>query len=391
MSTKMLSSSITNMLPCSVEVFSNTVDAIYDCVLEPERWRDAVRIIAEILESPSSSVNMLDVKSGESLCFSHQGYPAGFWEAYHPYAAHHPIMPTVRMLPVGDVTTVASACGDEEFYGSRLYRDVLQPHGGYRDCIMLLGLRTGGRLGYLHACRTENEPRYSAHEIKIFKLFSKHICRAMRISEAFDLQTLKSESLEVTLDGLAAAVFLVARDLRVVYMNAAAEHCIKKGNALRLVNRRLFPTNCLAGRNLASALAAAIADEAEIALGDHTLAFPDRDGGLVVTILPLERGDRQSLSKAFSAVAAIFVQDPTVLPRLPGEAFGRLYGLTAGEMRVAFAMASGLAPLETAETLGIGLQTVKTHLQHIFQKTGTARQVDLVALTSRCAGPLRTA
>ena len=213
----------------------------------------------------------------------------------------------------------------------------------------------------------------------------------MRISEAFDLQTLKSESLEVTLDGLAAAVFLVARDLRVVYMNAAAEHCIKKGNALRLVNRRLFPTNCLAGRNLASALAAAIADEAEIALGDHTLAFPDRDGGLVVTILPLERGDRQSLSKAFSAVAAIFVQDPTVLPRLPGEAFGRLYGLTAGEMRVAFAMASGLAPLETAETLGIGLQTVKTHLQHIFQKTGTARQVDLVALTSRCAGPLRTA
>ena len=149
MSTKMLSSSITNMLPCSVEVFSNTVDAIYDCVLEPERWRDAVRIIAEISESPSSSVNMLDVKSGESLCFSHQGYPAGFWEAYHPYAAHHPIMPTVRMLPVGDVTTVASACGDEEFYGSRLYRDVLQPHGGYRDCIMLLGLRTGGRLGYL--------------------------------------------------------------------------------------------------------------------------------------------------------------------------------------------------------------------------------------------------
>ena len=319
----MLSSSITNMLPCSVEVFSNTVDAIYDCVLEPgNAGANGVRRIARSWKS-LELCNMLDVKSAESLCFSHQGYPAGFWEAYHPYVAHHPIMPTVRMLPVGDVTTVASACGDEEFYGSRLYRDVLQPHGGYRDCIMLLGLRTGG-VGYLHACRTENEPRYSAHEIKIFKLFSKHICRAMRISEAFDLQTLKSESLEVTLDGLAAAVFLVARDLRVVYMNAAAEHCIKKGNALRLVNRRLFPTNCLAGRNC-TALAAAIADEAEIALGDHTLAFPDRDGGLVVTILPLERGDRQSLSKVFSAVAAIFVQDPTgVAHGYPVRRLGRL-------------------------------------------------------------------
>ncbi len=378
-----------NALPCSIQAFSDTVDVIYDCVLEPERWRDAVRMIAEISESPSSSVNVLDVKSGESLCFCQQGYPEGFWQAYHPYAAHHPIMPTVRMLPVGDVTTVAHACGDEEFYGSRLYQDVLQPLGGYRDCIMLLALRAGGRLGYLHACRTQSEPRYSDREIQAFRLLSKHLCRAMRTSEIFDLRTLKSDSLEATLDGLAAAVFLVARDLRVVHMNAAAERRIRNGNALRLVNRRLCPTDPLAGRQLASALAAAIADEADTAPGQHALALPDGDGaGLVATILPLERGDRLSLAKPFAAVAAIFVQDPTVSPRFPGEAFGRLYGLTGGEQRVALSMASGRAPQETAETLGIGLQTVKTHLQHIFQKTGTTRQAEFIALTSRCAGPL---
>ena len=142
------------------------------------------------------------------------------------------------MLPVGEVTTIARGPGDDEFYESHIYREVLQPFG-YRDCIMLLSLRTGGRLGFIHACRKDSEPRFSQREIDLFKLFSKHICRVMQVSELFDLRALQSESIEAALDGLAAAVFLVSRDLRVVHMNAAAERRIKKGNALRLVNQRL--------------------------------------------------------------------------------------------------------------------------------------------------------
>jgi len=379
------------MLPCSIKEFSETVDLLYDCALEPEHWRRAVQKIAEIADSPSSSLGVLDVKSGDSHSLYDQGYPPGFWEAYHPYAPHHPIMPAVRMLPVGEVTTIARGPGDDEFYESHIYREVLQPFG-YRDCIMLLSMRTGGRLGFIHACRKDSEPRFSQREIDLFKLFSKHICRVMQVSELFDLRALQSESIEAALDGLAAAVFLVARDLRVVHMNAAAERRIKTGNVLRLVNRRLHLTDPAAARNLAFALAAAIAEVPEFGRGGHSIAISDGNGGgVMATILPLERRDRQSLSKSFSAVAAIFVQDPAVLPLLPGDAFGKLYGLTGGELRVALKVASGLAPQETAELLGIGLQTVKTHLQHIFQKTGTTRQAELVALASRCAGLLNGA
>ncbi len=375
-------------LPCSIEVFSDTVELIYDCALEPERWRLAVQKIAEIADSPSSSLGVLDVESGVSHSVCDQGYPSGFWEAYHPFAPLHPIMPTVRRLPVGEVTTIAGGPGDEEFYGSHIYREVLQPFG-YRDCIMLLALRTGGRLGFFHACRKESEPRFSQREIDLFKSFSKHICRVMQVSEYFDLRASKSESIEAALDGLAAAVFLVTRGLRVVHMNAAAERRIRKGGALRLINRHLHPADSAGARNLALALAAAIADKPEFRGGGHSIAIPDGNGGgVMATILPLERRDPQSQLKPFSAVAAIFVQDPAVLPLLPGDAFGKLYGLTGGELRVALKVASGLAPQETAETLGIGLQTVKTHLQHIFQKTGTARQAELVALASRCAGLL---
>jgi DNA-binding CsgD family transcriptional regulator len=37
---------------------------------------------------------------------------------------------------------------------------------------------------------------------------------------------------------------------------------------------------------------------------------------------------------------------------------------------------------ELAERLGISLATVKTHLNHIFAKTGTRRQADLLRLAA---------
>jgi DNA-binding CsgD family transcriptional regulator len=44
---------------------------------------------------------------------------------------------------------------------------------------------------------------------------------------------------------------------------------------------------------------------------------------------------------------------------------------------------------ETTKTLGIETTTAKTHLAHIFAKTGTRRQADLITLSAALALPLR--
>jgi DNA-binding CsgD family transcriptional regulator len=43
---------------------------------------------------------------------------------------------------------------------------------------------------------------------------------------------------------------------------------------------------------------------------------------------------------------------------------------------------------EVAPVLGISETTVKTHLQHVFDKTGTRRQADLVKLVAGYMNPL---
>src|SRR5262245_41237393 len=99
-----------------------------------------------------------------------------------------------------------------------------------------------------------------------------HICRTLAISDALDIKTLDSEVLEATLDALVAGVYLVARDGRVVYMNAAAERQIKTGNALRVVGNRLLPADIDACDALAKAIDDVARDEADTRAG-HSFAI----------------------------------------------------------------------------------------------------------------------
>jgi DNA-binding CsgD family transcriptional regulator len=80
-----------------------------------------------------------------------------------------------------------------------------------------------------------------------------------------------------------------------------------------------------------------------------------------------------------------------VVPPFPGEAFAKLYGLTGSELRVLLAMAPGLGVKEAAEMLGIGETTAKTHLQHIYAKTGTSKQTELMHLFMSSTPPIKAA
>ena len=76
------------------------------------------------------------------------------------------------------------------------------------------------------------------------------------------------------------------------------------------------------------------------------------------------------------------------MPPVSGEAFAKLYSLTASELRVLLAMVPGLSVKEAAEMLGIGENTAKTHLHHIHSKTGTSKQTELVHLFMSSTPPV---
>ena len=69
--------------------------------------------------------------------------------------------------------------------------------------------------------------------------------------------------------------------------------------------------------------------------------------------------------------------------RMPTDAMALLYDLTPAETRVFELIAAGETPAAVAKTLGVAPSTVRTHLLHLFQKTGCQRQSELVKLGAR--------
>jgi len=53
--------------------------------------------------------------------------------------------------------------------------------------------------------------------------------------------------------------------------------------------------------------------------------------------------------------------------------------LTPTEARVARLLARGASPAQIADSMEVRVSTVRTHLQHLYEKTGAKRQVELVA------------
>jgi len=102
----------------------------------------------------------------------------------------------------------------------------------------------------------------------------------------------------------------------------------------------------------------------------------------------LTSGTRLQAGAAYAAVAAVFVREASLDLASPIEAIAELFKLTASESRVLMAIVNIGGVPDVAPVLCISETTVKTHLQRIFDKTGTHRQPDLVKLVAGFTNPL---
>ena len=191
--------------------------------------------------------------------------------------------------------------------------------------------------------------------------------QAVAISDALDQTILRSKAFEATLNALSSSVYLTDRHSRIIYLNDAAKREVGTSTAISVANSCLAPTDRKAHLALARAISEAAGDKADRFTRGFTIALPGiDDAGLIATVLPLAH-NYQSVGGAPPGMAAIFVQDPIVTPRPPGEAFAKLYGLTRSELRVLIAMAPGLSVKEASNVLGVsefdGQNPLAAHLR----------------------------
>ena len=368
--------------------FAEIVGDIYDCVLEPSRWADTLARIASAMQSVGSSVIINDASDPKGGRVYEHGADQKYLRLFFQRHAAAGPQQLVEQCSIGVPTTLSALCNSQPL-AQAFYAIFIKPQG-FSDLIAIQLLRSGRRVGWLSTARSGIQPRYVKEERQVMSALSPHLCQALALSDAIDLQTLTADRLEQTVDALSAGVFLTERSGCIVYMNRAAQHQLNTGNALQLVDRRLVATRSESNLALARALAARTCTEAAAGPAGTVLALPDGDGpGYLASVLPLDGGARAELMARYRASAGVFVQAPQAASPSLGEAFARLYGLTPAELKVLLTLSPGLTAKEAARELGLREPTVKTHLQRIYVKTGMSRQSELVRLLLAHRPPLR--
>jgi len=76
----------------------------------------------------------------------------------------------------------------------------------------------------------------------------------------------------------------------------------------------------------------------------------------------------------------VFITDPELTPALPSQRLRDLYGLTTAEAQTALSLVDAEGLRDVADRRGVSINTVRTHLQRIFDKAGTGRQTEVVRL-----------
>lgn len=175
-------------------------------------------------------------------------------------------------------------------------------------------------------------------------------------------------------------VIVVAGEHLVINPNSAAERIFRAEDGLCVRSGRVAATSTRAERELHHAIQNAVTDQHSTTRKGRTLtcARPSGKRPYIIHVLPSHRPDADERLR--QPTALVLIIDPEDEPELPAALSRRLYQFTEAEVEVALHIIRGADPEHISEQLSVSLTTVRTHLQHVFDKTGTHRQAQLVRL-----------
>ncbi|HZZ60686.1 MAG TPA: LuxR C-terminal-related transcriptional regulator [Roseiarcus sp.] len=360
------------------------VGAIYDTVLDRTIWPDVLRRLSLFVQGASSAVFWEDAANTEGDVYFHDGgIPAYYKDLYFSkYVKLNPITIPRFFTNVEEPIATADLIPYDEFLQTRFYREWAEPQG-LIDFISISLEKSSGKAAMFGVFRHIRNGVVDEATRARMRLLAPHIRRAVLISKVIDFKRDEAEMFSNTLDRLRAAVILVDAGGRIVHANAAAHVLFSQGDVIRAVNGALAASAGQADQRLRGVLLAAAKGDA--AIGGEGIALPlmGKTGDRYVAhALPLTSRARRQTGRTYRAVVAIFIHKASLESASPPAAIAEAYGLTMAELRVLFAIVDIGGVPEVAEVLGIAASTVKTHLGRVYEKTGAARQADLVKLVA---------
>jgi DNA-binding CsgD family transcriptional regulator len=359
----------------TVEDFSRLVAAIYASTTSPQSWAVALADISRVLDA--SGCGLL-TGEGTNRSVMIATVPPDAHKVYTEYyRTIDYVLDAVEQGPAGLIRGGQSLVALKTH--SEFEADFMRPFE--MDDGMFVRLSAGATpTSFLVAAPRRPDVFDTAERVKLMSGLIPHLQQALRTQDK--LAALANTTIELAgaLEVVRHGIVIVAGEHLVINLNSAAECIFRAEDGLCMRSGRIAATSTHAEEELHCAIQDALDGErSTVRTGRSLTCFrPSGKRPYVIHVLPSHRHDADEPLR--QPMAVVLIVDPEDEPAPAAALLWRLYRLTETEAEVALHVMHGSDLKQISEELSISLTTVRTHLHHVFDKTDTHRQAELVRL-----------
>jgi DNA-binding CsgD family transcriptional regulator len=348
------------------------IDRIYECAFLPELWPGVLDELARIANARGgflfvANKEVVNWTTSESLRLGMEAFVAGQFYTRGQRPSRGIATRYQGFLRESDVYT------DDELQNDPLYRDLLWPVGLGHSAGIVVPAPTGDVL-FLSVERRRKLGPVEDAVVRQLDAKRPHLARSALLSARLQLERARVASEILAMVGLPALV-LDERG-KVLAANHLAE-ALTEHIRWRAQDRVSLKDSS------ADALFRQAIETLPITDAAPTRSFAvrgaDTRAAMVAHVIPIRRSSRD----LFARCAGVLLLTPVTLPNGPPvELVTSLFDFTPAEARIARSLTTGKTLDDIATSGGVSRHTVRTQLRGVLQKTGCARQAELVALLS---------
>jgi DNA-binding CsgD family transcriptional regulator/PAS domain-containing protein len=352
---------------------------VYDAALDWQAWPVALTRLADAIGGWAVRLGVHDTETQAFTGAFPRTDPAYVRTYLDHWASRNTTWQRAAQEPTGAILRGYEHITREELVRTEFYNDWIRP----QEIDWVLGaklLQEGSTSAILTTYRPLRLGDFDAEQIAFWRAFVPHLQRALQLQlRLATLEAKSASSLEV-LNRLRQGVLLVDAAAKVIFANRSAEAIFTEGDGLRSGAFGLHAATPAATAALRKLIAECAGGGKDLEGSGGPIALPRAPGrkplnGLVIPL----RATTGWLH--FSRPAAIvFITDPEREHAVRKAGLQRQFGLTQAEAAFVIAILRGEGLQASADALGISVTTARTHLTHVFEKTGTRRQAELVHL-----------
>jgi len=358
---------------------SEFVGLIYDTAMDPDAYPAMLNRLADLLAATTGAhFGSYNSRTYATINLSPRQDPQYIRSFSEYWGSRDIFWQRSANYPVGAVFMPEMFTSREEHCRTAIFNEWYEPQR--IEAMMRTNLWIEGPVSTVVTVgRRYSEKEFGANEIRLFAALIPHLQRAVQLQLRLvgtDGPPMGSAEM---LNRLRQGVLLVDAGARVIFANSAAERMLRAGGGVFLGRDGLRAETAGETRLLRRAIADCAEPRDELGRAGGRLRLA-REHGAPLTVLVIPHRARFAWIDVARPRAILFVTDPEEAAVVRRENLYQDFGLTPAEAGFAREVLKADGLQAAADRLGISLTTARTHLAHVFDKTGTRRQAELVRL-----------